>query len=60
MNQYQKKDLYLTFSPDPDMACDMSGGFRRRRVLNAHIGQHILTEDGPGVQVGCHETTLTG
>ena len=40
------------------MACDR-GISLAKVLLQADIGQCVLPEDGLGIQVGCHESTLS-
>ena len=57
--QYPFKTLVpLRMNKQPYVASD--GGISFAKVLlQADVGQRILPEDGLGVQVGCHEPTLS-
>lgn len=48
---------HLAFSPDAYVAIDRCVRPQVNGLLNAHVGQRIFSEDGPGIQVGSHEAT---
>lgn len=50
---------HLALCADANVAVDRSLRSKMDGLLNAHVSQSILTEDGACIQVSSHETTDT-
>ena len=56
---------YLAFCADANMSNDRGVGSAVQAIgfvwfFDAEVGENVLAEDGAGVQVRSHETTVTG
>ena len=59
LHSYPPIYTYLTLGPDTDVADHGAVWTSCCWLLDTEVGECVLPEDGPGVQVGCHEATVT-